>query len=560
MRIKKLYVGIAALLLIVSTGVWSLAAARLAQGNADQLADGFLFENAQTFSGAQFPAAHTQLLKWPLFWLLSLTYNARLAYMIATVALALFTVGMLAYVLYRIDRRPLVFGTLCLGMACVLVTVPAYVQGGMTAPLGLAMVAGRNIEYILYIASLALFARAAGMTSWRWVSGAVLLSLLLASDRFFLPVTIGGGLGLLLTAYVWNHPSLTGVARRWVLGSAVAWLISGVLLWVARQFTYVVGPSNSPYRWIDGLNNVHPAVTGLAKGTLLNLGITGDAGGPTVITAAVNMIVALVVVYAVVKVVSRIKTTPQKVTTAQLLAMMLLLSSAVVVVLYVSADHPYVADARYLSLLFFTGAIAGATYMRYIEPQPSYYYAAGTVLAIATVIGIAGVWQHTDQLLVHSELLRRNTGIAQALSSHPDKILVGDYWRVLPVKALTNGAGQQILPLTTCVQPKQVLTSTSWNKSLQSHSFAYLLPILPAGTPYGTCTVQFVEFLYGPPSSVIVIAGTARSPAEVLLIYNEGAADNHDKRLLPPKPVLGAPTEGEAKPTGSMITPLIAPS
>jgi hypothetical protein len=558
--IKKAYVAVSALILALSTVAWALAAARLGQGNADQLADGFLFQDAQTFSNAQFPAAHTQLLKWPLFWLLAAAHNARWAYLSMTVVLALLTVGLLVYVVYRINRRPLVFATICLGLASILALVPAQVHGSVTAPLSLAMITGRNVEYLVYIASLILFVRASAIASWQWGAGVALLGLLLASDHFFLPVTLAGGFGLWLISYVWRQPQLSGLARRWLLGSGVAWLVSYILLWIVRQFTYVVGPSSSPYGWIDGINNVHQAMAGLFKGLLLNFGITTGPGKLTVITAAANAIIALATVYAVAKVITHIRAAPQKLSRAQLLTIMLLLSSVVAVVLYVGTNHPYVADARYLSLLFFTGAIAVATYARQIRLIPKYYYIAGVVLAVATIIGTAGAWQHTNQILAHNELLRRNAVIAHALSKHPEQILVGDYWRVLPIKELTKNASQQIMPLTSCAQPRQVLTSKAWNKRLQTHSFAYLLPVLPAGTPFGTCTLQFVEFLYGPPSSMLVVAGTARSPAELLLFYNDGAADNQGRTILPPKPVLGAPTEGEAMPTGSMMTPLDAPS
>lgn len=560
MSIKKLYVATSLLTLALSTIGWSLAAARLGQGNADQLANGFLFENAKTFSAAQFPASHTQLIKWPLFWLLAMLHNAELAYLVTTVGIAVLTVGLLVWLVYRINHQPLVFGTVCLGIACVLASVPAQVQGNITAPLSLAMITGRNLEYLVYIASLVLLTRATTVVSWRWVGAVGLLGLLLASDRLFVPVTIAGGIVLWLVASLRKHVQLSTLARRWILGSAAAWLVAGALLWLVRQFTYVVGQTNSPYGWVDNSNNLYSALIGLWKGSLLNVGITAGAGKVTVVTALINAFIAGLALYAVVKTIRRIRSQSSELDNAQLLLVMMVLSSVVVAALYVTTDHPYAVDARYLSLIFYMLVIAVAIYTRSLSLSPKYWYMLGSVLALAAVVGTTGVWQHTNQVMARSELSRRNAAISQALSTHPDLMLVGDYWRVLPVKGLSKDASLQIMPLTSCVQPRQVLTSTIWNKPLQTHSFAYLLPILPAGTPYGTCTLGLVQFLYGPPSSTVVIAGTARSPTELLVFYNDGAADNHGKRMLPPRPVLGAPTDGKAMPTGSTMTPLETPS
>jgi hypothetical protein len=558
--IKKLYAVISVLLLSLSTCTWALAAARIGQGNADQLADGFLFENAKTFSAAQFPAAHTQLVKWPLFWLLGVLHNERLAYLIMTVLLSLLTVGFLAYVLYRINRRPLVFGTLCLGLACTLVLVPAQVQGSLTAPLSLAMITGRNIEYLLYIGSLILVVRAHAVASWQWGTSVALLGLLLASDHFFLPVTIAGAFVLWLVGYACARRQLTVLARRWTLSSGLAWLISIILLWAARQFTYVVGQSSSPFGRIDSITNVRPALVGAFRGIVLNFGVTSGTGKLSSITAAVNIVIGLAILYSIARIVAHIRSAPQKLSVAQLVTFMLLSSSVVAIAVYVSTNHPYSADARYLSLIFFAGFITAATYSRQIKRVPTVYFAVGAVLAVATILGTISTWQHTSHILARSQLLQRNALVAQALSAHPEQILVGDYWRVLPIKELSKNARQQVMPLTSCTQPRQSLTSAAWNQRLLTHSFAYLLPILPSGTPYGTCTLSFVEFLYGPPSSLVVIAGTAQSPAELLLFYNDGAADSHGNTTLPPRPVLGAPTEGSAKPTGSIMTPFLAAS
>src|SRR5882672_11038931 len=168
-RGRQVYVWGALAVLLLSTLGWALASARVQQGNADQLVDGFLFEDGRTFHQALFPATHTLLFKWPLFWSLRWFHFSLGAYSALTAFTALATVGAFAYLLYRIERRPLVFGTVCLALASVLALVPAQVLGGVTAPLNMAMLTGRNLEYVVYVGALVLQARTKRFRGWQWV-------------------------------------------------------------------------------------------------------------------------------------------------------------------------------------------------------------------------------------------------------------------------------------------------------------------------------------------------------------------------------------------------------
>ncbi|HEV7454685.1 MAG TPA: hypothetical protein VGO07_05495, partial [Candidatus Saccharimonadales bacterium] len=58
--------------LATTTLFWAIAGARLQAGNADQLVNPLLLAHGNTFHQTQFPAAHSQLLKWPVFWLVKL--------------------------------------------------------------------------------------------------------------------------------------------------------------------------------------------------------------------------------------------------------------------------------------------------------------------------------------------------------------------------------------------------------------------------------------------------------------------------------------------------------
>jgi len=56
------------------------------------------------------------------------------------------------------------------------------------------------------------------------------------------------------------------------------------------------------------------------------------------------------------------------------------------------------------------------------------------------------------------------------------------------------------------------------------HSFAYILSLHPAGTPFQQCNLHSVEFMYGRPSSIVIVAGTQQHPLELLLFYDNGAS------------------------------------
>src|SRR6266511_1421444 len=103
------YAGISLAVLLSTSSYWALLGARINAGNADQLANTYLFEHVTTFTAALMPDQHSFLLKWPIFLLIRLFGTTSSAFMVATVAMVLVTIAGLAYLLYRIERRALLF-------------------------------------------------------------------------------------------------------------------------------------------------------------------------------------------------------------------------------------------------------------------------------------------------------------------------------------------------------------------------------------------------------------------------------------------------------------------
>src|SRR5665811_1863172 len=193
-KFARVYVFVSLVILLATTLLWAILGAKLQQGNADQLVNVYLFGHSATFHGALLPGQHTFLFKWPLFLLVKLFGSSAIAFLVFTVGTVLVTVAALAAIIYKIERRPLVFGTLCLALASVLLLVPAQPYAGAILPVNMAMLTTRNLEYVLYIASLVLLIRSPRPKSrgfWLATAG---LALLIASDKLFLTISLGGAL------------------------------------------------------------------------------------------------------------------------------------------------------------------------------------------------------------------------------------------------------------------------------------------------------------------------------------------------------------------------------
>ncbi len=550
----------AAAVLGISTALWSLTIARLQLNNADQLADGFLFTDGKTFRQAQFPLAHTQLLKWPLFWMLAKLHNAPGAYMATTVGLCLLTVGATAYIVFRIVRRPAMVGTLYLALACILTLVPAQVLGGVGSPLSMAMVTGRNIEYLLYIAALAFLLPVKKDYGWyRLGIAATLFGLLFASDQLFLLCSAGGAAGLLLYVYGWKKYALKLLAVRWSVATGAGWVLASLALWVMGYFTEIAGKPADFTGLVASFTDMKHGAAAALKGVLLNFGISAQAGWWVVLPVLLNSVLLGLVIYASYTIWRKMLRSSAEPDNPTLLSLLLGLSAVAVFIIYALANHQAVTDARYLTIMLFAGYITLAVFMRSMRVSDHLLYTTGVILGAGVVFGSLGVVHHANRLIAKDPVLARTTQIVSILSQRHEQILVGDFWRVLPIKEQTKQTSQQVLPLSGCMRPRQILTSAAWRQDLYTHSFAYLLPVQDTGVSFGRCSLRTAIMLYGQPSEVVRI-GNRQSPLELLLLYNDGAARIRGNRPGVPTPVFGVPTEGTARPTGSTIVPLADPS
>ena len=163
--------------------------------------------------------SHTFFIKWPFFWLIKLLGYTNNAYLAVTVITVLLTIASLVVVLYLIERRFVVFGTICLALASVLLLIPAQPYAGAILPVNMAMLATRNLEYVLYIASLVLIIKTPSLRKWQFWVGTVLLALLAAGDKLFLSISLGGAMIALVLYSLRRRWSLVTLSSIWQCGN-----------------------------------------------------------------------------------------------------------------------------------------------------------------------------------------------------------------------------------------------------------------------------------------------------------------------------------------------------
>jgi putative flippase GtrA/LmbE family N-acetylglucosaminyl deacetylase len=545
-KLMNYYGLIATGVLLATTVLWAYLGARLQQSNADQLVNSYLFADWRTFQAAIFPTAHSFLLKWPLFLTIKLLGMSAAAFVTVTVLLCVGTVGALAYIVRRIDRRPAVWGSLLLVLALSLLLVPSTPYAGALLPVNMAMIATRNLEYVLYIAGLVLVARSTSLKDRRWLLAVGCFGLLIASDKLFLSLGLGGSV-LALAFYALRRQGLQlQLAFRWLLATGTAAILGLALLLIAEHLGLIHlsgGSAGAPYGIVHSLKDGWLGVVYAALGLLTNLGanpvfdVTVIRQLPHVLVRrftvqllpyVASLAVSCFGIYALVRVVwmrKQVKAKskrPLQPDTPQLLSGQLLFSSLAALGAFIVTNHYYAVDARYLTISLFAVFVGLATYTRDRPlPRPRQIAGFAALMAGLLVIGVTvtlGTYHAGQRALASIE--QRNQLVAQALQTHPTETLVGDYWRVLPLK--DRSKSQQVAPLSACQQYRDTLASSNWLPDGPNEPFAYLATFDNGATDYRGCSLQRLLATFGRPSDSTLIAGTYANPTELLLFYDEG--------------------------------------
>lgn len=542
-RFASLYLLSAIAILGLTTFYWSLIGAFIQSSNADQFANTFLLDNSKTLGGALLPSQHSFFIKIPLFWLISLFGAEPNLFVVATILLSLLTVGGLAYILWRIEKRPLVLGTLLLALAAVLLYIPAQSYPGSLLPANFAMVTTRNIEYLLFIGALILFLKARRIRSLLFISGCVAVVLLFASDRLFASLGVATAIIGGVVFALFKRRDLMRISVRLLIGMVIGYVCALLILFILERsgLNFDSGSALSPYGFIQGPKDLIIAIVYGVMGIFTNLG-ANPAYDATVITTIplhilrgivspaglgyiVTITIALVAIRATVIIIVRtIKlASPRKINPSwhTLLPVMLAATTVGALGLFIVSNHYYPADSRYLTIVLFTGFIAIAALYRKTQFKPQRLVRLGIFCLIAAIFGMIFQVQNLhSQNQVIEEVEHRNQIVAAALKSHPVSTLLGNYWRVLPIKL--GSPTINVTPLESCTAPRKVLSTTAWQPDLHKTGFAYILRLDGGLADFPSCSLQQITDTYGRPDSSIVIAGTRAQPKELLLFFDNG--------------------------------------
>lgn len=563
-RQAKIFAFLALIILFSTTVLWSLLAAKVHSGNADQLINVYLLDNSTTFDEAVFPGAHTFLLKWPIFFLVKFFGSSFASFIVITILVSLLTVGVLAFLLYKIERRPLVFGVLCLALASVLLLVPAQPYPGILLPANMAMLTTRNLEYGVFLLALILLIKAPRIKHFYFWLSVIVMALLIATDKLFFALSFGGGLLSLLVYGLTKRTKMIHLSLRWLLLSLIGLGLATLILYPAGApgLPYIIDHSSlSPFGIIHSLKKFELGVVYASLSILTNFGanpafdttilrnmphdaigrLTGWGG----LAYLINLSILLGGVFFSFKLwIKSLRNQDEvKLSTTLGLPLLLIWTGLAAVIIYVISNHYFAADARYLTVILFAIFIATASYLSRKQLRPEALALAGLLICLSLLSGLVATIRnyHIEQAAL-ADFNKRNSLVAQALVGHPVTTLVGDYWRVVPTRLKADNK-INILPQIHCLQNSDVLSSRAWDLNLYEHSFAYLLTRDKSLTDYNNCSLDQVVAAYGRPNSSVLIAGSSDHPLEQLLFYDQGINRpvNRSNKPLPPRPAAVVP-------------------
>lgn len=538
--------------LLASSSIWAYFGAKLQQLNSDQLINAMLFDNLQTLQAASFPGQHTFLLKWPLFYLVSLFNFTENSYVAVTVLSVLATIIGLIYIIHKVDNRPIIFGTICLAIASSLMLVPTVSYPGALLPVSMAMLTTRNLEYLIFVIAVALLVKSAKYRSREFVISICLFGLLFISDKLFFSLGIAAGiLGLFYYAMFRRWP-IVKVHIAWIWATILGGLTATVLAFIVNgsKITSLISANGvGPYGLVNNIKDVIVGTIYAVMGLLTNMGANPAYAQREVAKLpvdfiqgfiswqgfgyATNLVIVIFALLAAIRLLwssTNSKRHGYDSTFAAKLALCMLWSLIALVGLFVASKHYYAVDARYLGLAPFSLFLVIAYHVKNREYSLEKNRLIILVLLISLVVGGLGFkQQYSEHISAMSDTTSRNQSIVDALSNRNSNNLVGDYWRVVPIKQLGK-SNLNITSLANCNQKKDVLTSKVWEKDTNKNSFAYLLTIDGNNTDYKDCKLNQVIKKYGKPNSSTLIKGTLSTPKELLLFYDGGSNLNGIKK------------------------------
>lgn len=534
--LDKIFLLFSLLSLITTSSYWTLLSAKVESFNSDQLSPPYLFSSFKQVATASLTGSHTYILKWPLFWFIKIYSYSHWAYYAATLACVLIAVLSLAYLIIKIEKRPLYSGLILLALSSVLLLIPPQSYPGALLPLNMGMLTTRNIEFVLYIAAIYLALKSKKFISFYSISSVSILLLLFVSDRLFLALGLGGSILAIATLISRKDWKVLSDLDKWFWYSLFSTITSYVLLGILNSSHFIhrlVGTGVGYYSILNSAKNIFLGIAYSITGTLSNFGANSAYSnlelkklprdmihsffGVSFIPSLINIVLFVLIVFAVYKLARRKGYFDSKSIDNRVL-LILLFSTLASYLVFIFTNHYYQVDARYLGIVLFTGFIALAHYSRLITLKPKLIGYSSIALIISILIGMFAFWDiYRAQIKAYDNINNRDLMVVSAANSQNIKFLLGNYWRIYHIKYL---AGKTLEPY-----PYDLCSSNLTPKlqsDLKTKPFTYLLSYDKNLTGQSGCSSDKIVNNLGNPNRSLLVDGTLSKPNEQLLTYELG--------------------------------------
>jgi LmbE family N-acetylglucosaminyl deacetylase len=534
--VEKFFLFTSLIVLIATTTYWALLSAKIESFNSDQISAPYLFSSFKQVMSASLTGSHTYLVKWPLFWLIKLYSYSHWAYYLTTLFCVLVTILCLAYLIIKLEKRPLYSGIILLSISSVLLLIPAQSYPGSLLPLNMGMLTTRNIEYVMYIAAIYLAIKSRKFISINSLLSVAILILLFVSDRMFLALGLGGSILAIATLISRKNWKLISDLDKWFWYSLFSTVFSYILLgiFISNNFIHRLASSGlGYYSPISSFKNLALGFIYSITGTFANFGantayynleikklpheILHSFFGISTIPTIVNLCVFGIIIFSIVKL-FRNKGYFDSESTDNRVLLVLLFSSLSGYLVFILTNHYYPVDARYLSIVFFVGFISLSHYSRSITISEKLIGYITAVLIVSISIGLFSFWNnYATQLKAYDFINRRDVLAVSAIKSQKINYVVGNYWRIYHIKYL-YGQSLEPYPDDLCNNS----TTKTIGSDLKSKAFVYLLSYDKNLTGESGCKTDKIVDAIGNPNRTLLIDGSIARPNELLLTYQHG--------------------------------------
>ncbi|UTX51389.1 hypothetical protein KI440_00265 [Candidatus Saccharibacteria bacterium TM7i] len=510
--------------LLVSIGILILVSclvgyqgAVLQAYNFDQLIDNYMFESFESFSQAIFPAAHTFMLKWPIFALGGLLGNSQIAFIAITIIVQLITaLGFIAIIYFATKKNKVVTSLMACLMSLLFLIIPIQEASGTVAPIGVAMITTRNIEYILYILAMWALVKSVRFMDKYAVLGTFLIFLLAASDKLLLYIALGST--VLWVIYncarsrklAWLH----ALPAVYVVLAAVA---STILFKFINAFTTLtINEASSSISTVtqNSVSSIFNTLLDAVEAIVRNFGATifGVQPGVTLAMGGLGLATAVLSVWLSIRIFSN----KQDDNLAVKVGRMLVLSSLTATLLYIFVARDDGIAVRYLGIVLFTGTFVIALWLSALKMQKMSARRCVVWAVVFLLICIPAASLHAikrTSLSIkpteHHLKIDQIKKIANEVSERDVDLLVGIYY-VATLARYQSSDELAIAPTKDYVcmpEMTDYLTTKAWYQPIDSVNLSalYVRNDGVGGTVNGGCTSEKYDNILGAPEDIVSV-------------------------------------------------------